>query len=93
MKLQILNLTQHRSSPNQIEAGVYDLPEDKRDVLKGLLTFRRVYDHPAIELARRASAIADIAESENIVAAMVGGYPALQFYLHRELEGRHIRPY
>ena len=93
MKLQILNLTQHESTSAQREAGVYDLPESKREALQGLLTFRRVYDHPTRELSRRASAIADIAEEEAVIAAMVGGYPALAFYLHRELEGRHIRPY
>lgn len=53
----ILNLTQHTATPEQITAGVTDLPAAQQAQLHALLTFD---DLPtAADIADRAAAIAD----------------------------------
>ena len=55
----ILNLTQHRATPEQVEAGVVDLPEAMREVLMKALTFE---DLPSPEeIQDRAWTIANLA--------------------------------
>lgn len=69
----ILNLTQHKATPEQAIAGVVDLPDDQQATLHELLTFE-VLPTPA-ELHQRAVAIAAIARanrSSNTKFAMIG---------------------
>ena len=85
----ILNLTQHRSSPSQVEAGVVE-PADKAGI-KALLTFSEC---PLQEdLDRAATSLALKAKEGGFSAAMIGGFPALMHPLHNKLEELGIRPY
>lgn len=50
----ILNITQHPATPEQIAAGVVDLPADKRAALCSLLTFDALAAKADAEIARLA---------------------------------------
>lgn len=52
----ILNITQHPATPEQIAAGVVDLPADKRAALCSLLTFDALPTRAAIEEAAESIA-------------------------------------
>lgn len=81
--MRILNLTMHSATPEQIEAGVYDLPDKELSKLKKLLTF---VDLPSIdEVRERARWIAAIAHEVGAMTAMIGGAPFLMRPLHEEL--------
>ena len=72
---RIYNLTQHQATPEQIEAGVVDLPESNRSILKQLLTFDTIPTHQ--EMNQRASAIIALLP-DNLTRGtkvMVGGAP------------------
>jgi hypothetical protein len=89
----ILNLTQHKATPDQIDAGVIDLPEEERAELQRLLTFDTVPD--SYEIADRADAIASFARkmtSGVFSQAMIGGAPYLMSSLEWYLKGAGIEP-
>lgn len=81
----MLNLTQHQATPEQIEAGVVDLPADLREELASLLTF----DEPPsfLELEFRANKIARLLcdYDSSFDRAMIGGAPYLMGPLVRAL--------
>ena len=84
---KILNLTQHKASKEQLEAGVVDLPEDDRKVLIELLTFKSLPTQ--FEINSRACDIANLLyrvdrECQNV---MIGGAPYLMSYLEHRLYG------
>ena len=56
----ILNLTQHNATPEQIKAGVVDLPLQYQEKLKKLLTFNELPDCNKIQ--KRAEAVGDLVE-------------------------------
>lgn len=85
----ILNLTQHRATPEQIAQGVADLPEAQRQELHNLLTFEEA---PSCgEVWRRALAIARLCdtvipdEGTDTFRAMIGGAPFLLTVLEQVL--------
>lgn len=96
----ILNLTQHLSTDDQREAGVVDLPSDKRAGLQVALTF----DTPPTraEIEERAETIAQIAVLNGLGnnglddpeprQALIGGAPFLMAALEAALMDRHIEP-
>ena len=90
----ILNLTQHPATPEQIEAGVVDLPDSVRPALIGWLTFSQLPSREEIE--DRAEALALLADSllpeEGNPAAMIGGAPYLMAALEAALRNQRIRP-
>lgn len=86
----IINLTQHQATPDQIEAGVVDLPPDQRAALTELLTFRELTDAKARQA--RAAAIADLAAEQGHGKAMLGGAPWLIAPLEAALISRGIVP-
>lgn len=91
----ILNLTQHAASAEQVDAGVVDLAEDKRQELIKLLTFDTLPSQE--EIASRAQAIADLAalsgeEDTPPEAAMIGGAPFLMASLENALVLNGIVP-
>ena len=55
----IINLTQHAASADQIAVGVVDLPQDRQEVLKKLLTFSAPPSPE--EIWERARLIAELA--------------------------------
>ena len=92
--MKILNLTQHKASPTQADAGVVDLPASRSEELRGLLTFD-VAPQPG-DVCRRAKSIARLATRPQAggtpEAAMIGGAMWLMAPLARELRARGIKP-
>jgi len=75
--MRILNLTQHPASPEQREAGVYDLPETPqkwseytRDYLSGWLTFPHPYG-PVREEESLPPTRDDVETHADVIAEMV----------------------
>lgn len=99
--MTILNLTQHPATPEQVAAGVVDLPGEARSALAALLTFDAL---PSVqEVLERAAMIADLAalfaSAEDrddgkgfALEAMIGGAPWLMGPLADELWARGIEP-
>jgi hypothetical protein len=108
MKNPILNLTQHAATPDQVEAGIVDLPSTEKAELVKLLTFDTIPSHK--EIFDRADQIADLALkvleqyfSNKYIGlgadlsapndyAMIGGAPYLMGPLEKSLETHHINP-
>ena len=88
--MAILNLTQHRASPEQINAGVLDLQDESFLKLKSLLNFTKI---PTVdELNSRAQSIAEIALMHEIKEVMIGGAPFFMGILEDALVINGIRP-
>lgn len=87
---RIINLTQHISTPEQLEEGVVDLPEDSRAKLQKLLTFDRRPQGSLI--AARAADIADIAVKYGATHAMIGGAPFLMAQMEAALKIQGVQP-
>jgi len=96
----ILNLTQHPATPDQLEAGVVDLPPLVLSALKEALTFTGPSTRE--EIRARAEFIAELAcqnqlggdegDSPLVEKAMIGGAMWLMAPLCEELQGRGITP-
>ena len=86
--MKIINLTQHKVSAQQVEAGVFDLPETS--VLKEVLTFKEIPTEEDIE--NRAKLLTGLALTSNAASAMIGGAPYLMGTLERELKSKGIQP-
>lgn len=98
--MQIVNLTQHAATPEQIAEGVVDLPEAARAALTTLLT---VDDLPSREqIAARCAAVTKLAlehcpetdedDSGYTHHAMIGGAPWMMASLEAFLFSAGIRP-
>jgi len=86
--MKIINLTQHKASAEQVEAGVFDLPETS--ILRDVLTFREI---PTVEnIKNRAQLLAGLALTSNADAAMIGGAPYLMGALEKELKSKGVQP-
>ncbi len=79
----ILNLTQHKTSPEQSLYGVFDLPEGKMRELRKLLTFEEIPSKS--EMRQRAEAITEIAKEVGVKTVMCGGAPYFMFPLEWRL--------
>ena len=85
----IINLTQHAATPDQIEAGVIDLPQAVRQQLSELLTFNELPE--AADMEARAEAIRALVDTQrqaldvDVDAVMVGGAPFFMGYLEYAL--------
>lgn len=98
--MNIINLTQHPASAEQIAAGVVDLPSEAREALIALLTFASIPD--AEEIRGRAHDIAELACFNGLGGddgddpfpsqAMIGGALWLMAPLSEELRQRSINP-
>lgn len=94
--MKILNLTQHLATPDQIKAGVVDLPELGRQQLQKLITFETLPDDT--ELSNRAHAVANLAaqyielmgfnDGEPINTVLIGGAP--YFMVPLEIALSHV---
>ena len=68
----VINLTQHKATPDQQAAGVVDLPEDQRKVLTDLLTFDTLPDNDTI--IKRANSIAMMVNADSQTnQGLIGG--------------------
>ena len=75
--MRIINLTPDPATPEQIAAGVEDLPPEKRAELLSLMTFEEA---PGMGLlVRRSIDIACLAEG--FEAVLVGGPPFLTWWI------------
>lgn len=78
MQTEIINLTQHWITEEQREAGVENLPEDKMEELRKLLTFNEVPTQDY--MVRRAEIIGDMLTGvefwgrQTEMKAMIGGF-------------------
>lgn len=55
-RMTILNLTQHKATPEQLQAGVVELPKDMKEQLVSLLTFSSVPSKSDLESTARSIA-------------------------------------
>ena len=94
--MKILNLTQHKATPDQIKAGVVDLNKKDKKMLKALLTFDfdvTTKEIPTIAFIKyRAMEIAILAQKQGAKIAMIGGAPYLMHALHETLQKIGIAP-
>lgn len=88
--MRIVNLTQHPATPDQIEAGVFDLEGMDLDNLKAALTFRWLPRRD--ELSYRVETLCGLAERADAEAAMIGGATYLMPPLADALRNRGIAP-
>ena len=89
-KDKAVNLTMHKSTPDQVEAGVFDLEGEAREQLLALLDFAE--PPKAREILDRAHNIADLAARAGAEKAMIGGALWLMAPLAERLRGRGIEP-
>lgn len=91
---KIINLTQHVATPEQVEAGVIDLPAEQRAQLSTLLTFDSLPTGSEIELAAEQIALLcqGAAEGHGATKAMIGGAPWLMATLEAALLEKGIAP-
>ena len=86
--MEILNLTQHKATPDQEKAGVRNLEGDKLEKLKELLNFKGIPTDYV--LWDRASKIAALAEQEGAKSVMIGGALYFMSWLENALLRRGI---
>jgi len=89
----ILNLTQHVATPEQVAAGVQDLPKAERAHLVALLTVDALPTRQEID-ARCAdiALLAALAVEQHPVQAMIGGAPWMMRALEDALIEQGIEP-
>ncbi len=85
-----VNLTQHKATPEQIAAGVTDLPDVVREHLIKVLTFDELPSRKLIKL--HAEEVAFLARPYVNRAAMIGGAPFLMGPLTDALKALNITP-
>ena len=98
--MTIINLTLDKVTPEQIEAGVVDLPDEKREKLCKLLTFDELPSN--LVMCRRANSITRLLEDsarelhipliEGKVCAMIGGAPFFTRFLESYIRGLWVTP-
>lgn len=86
----ILNLTQHKATPEQVAAGVVDLSDSDRASLSAAMTFNECPDERALVV--RAETIAMTAAGIGHKSAMIGGAPYFMRPLEKALWAVGIRP-
>jgi hypothetical protein len=77
--MNILNLTQHKATPEQMMQGVIDLGENDRQQLIFLLTFNECPD--VEEIKNRAYSIVRLTHPYSFDAVMIGGAGFLMRFL------------
>lgn len=90
--MNILNLTQHPATSEQLEAGVIDLSAADRALLAQALTFQELPDHNTLEARACSIAMMAAGHSSGAKSAMIGGAPYFMEYLERALWEGGIRP-
>ena len=89
--MTILNLTQHKASPEQVAAGVMDVTDQEdRQWLQHNLTFSDVPNRDQVRVVARN--IARLASEYDCEEAMIGGALWLMRPLEEELEAVDIKP-
>jgi len=92
----IINLTQHKATPEQVNAGVINLEGDSLKKLKELLSFESLPEKKWI--AARAMGIASLGLQEvfekglDTAAVMIGGAPFLMPFLEAKCKELDLKP-
>lgn len=81
--MNVVNLTQHRATAEQIKDGVFDLPEGLREKLVKALTFDPRYSRADLEAA--AQEVVSIVKEIDCFRTMVGGMPSFMPVLEAAL--------
>jgi len=89
--MNILNLTQHAATEDQLNAGVIDLQGDLKTALVEAITFPAVYDHE--ELVSRAKRVVGIVRDSQVDCqhVMIGGMPSFMPVLQNVLQSAGYR--
>jgi hypothetical protein len=85
---KIVNLTQHKATPEQVAEGVFNVEDSS--TLESLLTFTTLPTPK--EIVERAEKLARIALSSGAEKAMIGGMPALMGPLEVALQVVGVPP-
>ena len=90
----IINLTQHSATPEQVAAGVVDVPAELKSDLSALLTFNNLPTKEELnEAAMKVAAMAVICcQGSDAPAAMIGGAPFFMAPLEAALRHFQIKP-
>lgn len=103
-EIHILNLTQHKPSPEQLEIGVYDPPIDIKEKIIRLITFDKLEDLSYASMRVRANELASLAkdickpsrnihrEGDCVFFVLIGGAPYFARYLEDYLISYGIEP-
>ena len=81
--MNVVNLTQHNATVEQIKDGVFDLPDQLRQRLVELLTFPADYSRDDLEKA--AQGIVSLVKEVDCFRTMIGGMPSFMPVLERAL--------
>lgn len=89
--MNIINLTQHAATEDQLVAGVVDLQGDLKAALVAAITFPPVYTHE--ELVHRAKRVVGIVKDAQIDSShvMIGGMPSFMPVLQNVLQAAGYR--
>ncbi len=90
----IINITQHSATPEQLTAGVVDVPAELKGDLSALLTFSTLPTKEEIyEAAMKVAAMAvSCTQGTDAPASMIGGAPFLMASLEVALRHYGIKP-
>ena len=88
--MNIINLTQHQATQEQLNTGVVDLSGNALEALKSNLTFTAMPNKKGI--VERAERIASLAFAHGFKRAMIGGAPYLMSALETALKEKGITP-
>jgi len=90
--MNILNLTQHAATEDQLAGGVIDLQGELKAALVAAITFPPVYDHDM--LVSRAKRVVGIVRDAQVDCGhvMIGGMPSFMPVLQQVLQeaGYHV---
>jgi hypothetical protein len=89
--MNILNLTQHAATEDQLASGVIDLQGDLKAALVAAITFPAIYDHE--ELVSRAKRVLGLVKDARIDCGhvMIGGMPSFMPVLQEVLQAAGYR--
>lgn len=93
--MAILNLTQHNSTADQINAGIIDLPVDFKTALVAAITFPAIYNKTDLESA--AGKVYELVRNiipyllDGFEGVMIGGMPSFMPVLENLLISKGIR--
>lgn len=87
--MQILNLTQHTATDDQLVAGVVEPSLNFKNIIKKYLSFEDIPSKD--DLNRCAKALTEIALTEGTSAVMIGGAPFFMSALENALKKEGIR--
>lgn len=96
--MNILNLTQHSATQDQIESGVIELSAEQKAFVQTTLTFNSVptkadLEARAEELTSFAAQVRNGLELDEVeVHAMIGGAPYFMPFVEKALKGYGITP-